>query len=473
MRMPPKPPDLTYPSDIEKLSLLTTGDVVAIIRKANEKYLYWDRVRYMKRPDGLTAQELWTAIKFSRLSQMRSLPLSFYGRESQMRFWTPPRQQQWLHKIDQQAGGSFGTMSGNALPDDNDRYLINSLMEEAIASSRLEGAVSTREKAKRMLRTKRKPRNNSEQMILNNYLAIREIRSLTSEKLTPELLLHLQEILTKGTLENPDDEGRFRDSNDVQVVESLTDEVMHDPPDASTIAGRLDELCDFANTKGREFIHPVIKAIVLHFAIGFIHPFVDGNGRTARAVFYWYMLKRRFWLFEYLPLSRILIKEPIQYEKGYLYAELDSGDVTYFIQYHLRLVVQALDALHGYIGRQLRNIKEASKILRSYPDLNHRQTTLIHDCLNHPGKRYTIRQHIGTHRVAYGTARNDLLDLVNRGLLESEMVNKKYVFYAPENLLSRIRCTPKAKLKKKSERSRVSQDADDQPLFQTQKDSSD
>lgn len=56
MRMPPKPPDLTYPSDIEKLSLLTTGDVVAIIRKANEKYLYWDRVRYMKRPDGLTAQ---------------------------------------------------------------------------------------------------------------------------------------------------------------------------------------------------------------------------------------------------------------------------------------------------------------------------------------------------------------------------------------------------------------------------------
>jgi Fic family protein len=400
-------------------------------------------------PAELKPEEAWCAIKFSRMGQMRELPISLYSEPSRMRFWTPPRHQHWLHRIDQQAGGNIGTVSGNALPDDNERYLINSLMEEAIASSRLEGAVSTREKAKKMLRTKRKPRNVSEQMILNNYIAIREIRGLTDEKLTPDILLHLQGILTHGTLDDPDAIGRFRTRNDVQVVETMTDEVMHDPPDASTIGWRLEQLCEFANgksAKSEDFIHPVIKAIVLHFAIGFIHPFVDGNGRTARALFYWYMLKCKYWLFEYLPLSRILIREPIQYEKGYLYAELDDGDVTYFIHFHLRLIIQSLSALHGYIDRQLRDLKEASKILHAYPGLNHRQANLIQDCLRHPGKSYTIRQHIGTHRVSYGTARSDLLELVDRKLLTGEKRGKTYVFSAPEDLMSRIRCTPKAKL---------------------------
>ena len=41
----------------------------------------------------------------------------------------------------------------------------------------------------------------------------------------------------------------------------------------------------FANAQSSPFVHPVVKAMALHFAIGFIHPFVDGNGRTARALF--------------------------------------------------------------------------------------------------------------------------------------------------------------------------------------------
>lgn len=195
----------------------------------------------------------------------------------------------------------------------------------------------------------------------------------------------------------------------------------------------------------------MIKAILLHFTIGFIHPFADGNGRTARAFFYWYMLKRGYWLFEYLPLSRILITGPAQYERAYLYAEHDDADSTYFIHFHLQIIVKAIKDFHVYIEGQARSVRDASKLVERFPNLNHRQTALVQDCLKHPGRTYTIKQHTGLHRISYATGRNDLYELADSGLLLKEMQGKKAIFHAPENLLARIKNTPKVKLRTGSE----------------------
>jgi Fic family protein len=158
------------------------------------------------------------------------------------------------------------------------------------------------------------------------------------------------------------------------------------------------------------------------------------------------MLKQKYWLFDYLPISRILISEPGRYGRAYLYSELDGGDITYFIHFHLGLIRQAIEALHAYIDRQLRAVQEASKIVRAFPGLNYRQTSLLQDCLKHPDRRYTIRDHGGVHRVAYATARADLLGLMKRKLLQGQKEGKHYVFWPPDNLLSRIKCTPESKL---------------------------
>ena len=56
------------------------------------------------------------------------------------------------------------------------RFLVNSLMEEAIRSSQLEGATTSRRVAKEMLRTGREPRDRSERMIANNYRALQFMR---------------------------------------------------------------------------------------------------------------------------------------------------------------------------------------------------------------------------------------------------------------------------------------------------------
>ena len=64
------------------------------------------------------------------------------------------------------------------------------------------------------------------------------------------------------------------------------------------------------------FIHPMIRSIILHFWLAYDHPFVDGNGRTARALFYWSMLRHGYWLFEFISISQIILKGPDQIREG-------------------------------------------------------------------------------------------------------------------------------------------------------------
>ena len=221
----------------------------------------------------------------------------------------------------------------------------------------------------------------------------------------------------------------------------MTGDVIYRPPPAESLDDRISELCAFANAKSSPFVHPVVKAMALHFAIGFIHPFVDGNGRTARALFYWYMLKNGYWLFEYLPISRIIVAAPVKYARAYLYTETDDSDLTYFNHYHLKVVIRAIASLHEYLADQQRRMAEAEKLLANFPQLNHRQKALIWNALKRPAERYTIKEHEGKYQVTYNTARTDLMDLAGIGLLvkTKKPSGKAQVFHPAPNLMKQLK----------------------------------
>lgn len=423
----------------QRYELMSSPEVTSLVRRANDQYAHWHRFRNWEFPSGVDPILAWAALDISRHVQFTALPISFYSLEEKLKYWNPSRHLEWLHRIDHKAGGTLGGTVGESLGDD-DRYLFNSLMEEAIASSQLEGASTTRHVAKKMLREKRRPRSKEELMIFNNYRAIREIRELKDERLTPKLLCHIQSILTEGTLEDERYEGRFRiGTDDIVVEDRATHELMHRPPTADSIDLRIQELCNFANQRDDSFVHPVVKAIILHFAVGFIHPFVDGNGRTARAVFYWWMLRNDYWLFEYLPISRIFIESPRKYSMAYLNTETDRGDVTYFIHYNLSVILQALDDLHQYLKRKQLDYSEASKLLSSFPNLNPRQISVIRDAIKSPHAVYTIQHHCGAFAVSYATARKDLLELGEAGLLVQHDTSKQFAFTPSRDLAEKIK----------------------------------
>jgi len=327
--------------------------------------------------------------------------------------------------------------------DARQHYLVNSLMEEAIRSSQLEGATTSRRVAKELLRSGRKPNNRSERMILNNYRALHFMRDSMGAKLTPAAVLELHRILTEGTLDNPDAAGRLQrpDEERVGVYERETGELIHEPPPAEQLEERLQRLCDFANEgeSAEQFIHPVIRAILLHLWLGYDHPFEDGNGRTARALFYWYMRTRRYWLVEYLSISRILQNAPARYTRAYLLTELDERDATYFIAYQLEVIERAVEELHVYLRRKVREVRDVEKLLKGSSDFNHRQLALLGDALRTPDATYSFKTHAATYSVTHETARSDLLPLVDRGFLEQRRLGRSYAFTPPPDLAQRLK----------------------------------
>ncbi|MGB5276844.1 MAG: Fic family protein, partial [Gammaproteobacteria bacterium] len=338
--------------------------------------------------------------------------------------------------------------------DDRDRYLVSSLIEEAITSSQLEGAATTREVAKAMLRSGRSPQDRNERMILNNFHVMQRIRELQDEPLTPELILFMHRIVTEGTLDDPGAEGRLRRANEkISVMDATHTIVLHEPPQAKILPARLQRLCAFANQNdsAEPFVHPVIRAILLHYMLAYDHPFVDGNGRTARALFYWSMARAGYWLMEYISISRLIKEAPVKYGYAYLYSETDNNDVTYFIIHQLDIIQRAIVALHEYLERKGAERRSAEKLLRYAPvlanALNHRQVAILSHALRHPGHDYTVESHRRSHQITPQTARTDLLQLVELNLFEQYKRGRAFVFAAQEDLRQRIEAAAKKKVK--------------------------
>lgn len=407
-------------------------------------YEHWDHLRHLTPPKGLTPDAWWAGLKMARGVLARALPLydKDGGRFTVSVTSTLLRK---LHFLDREAAG---LILGADRDDDQSirrRHLVRSLIEEAMTSSQLEGASTTRRVAKEMLSTGRAPRDRSEQMIYNNYATMQSLGGLRERPLTTDMILEIHRRLMADALDDPTEAGRLRTAADNIIVQDKGDPtiVLHVPPSAGELPSRLQALCDFANDRNDgEFLHPIIRAIAIHFQIGYDHPFCDGNGRTARALFYWSMLRSGYWLSEYVSISSILKKAQGQYVRAYLYTESDGADMSYFIAHQLDVVMQAVNSLRAYLSRKGRERKQAENLLRPASKLgarlNHRQRALLLDALKQLDNSYTIAGHQTSHRVTYATARSDLLGLERLKLLTRYQQGKAFVFHPVSDLAQRL-----------------------------------
>ena len=283
--------------------------------------------------------------------------------------------------------------------------------------------------AKEMIRTQAKPKDKSQRMILNNYETIEYLRSNKNVSLSKDFILEIHRRITQGTLDNRVDEGKFRDDNKIVVADSVSGDIVHIPPDCSCIENSIEVLCSFANNDGEVFIHPIIKAIIIHFMFSYLHPFVDGNGRTARSLFYWYMLREGYWLTEFLAISRNIYKTKGQYEKAFIHTELDDGDLGYFINYNLIALQKSFTDLKDYLEWKQ---KEESALLefKEIEGINERQAGIIKIYVDKPNSVFTAKELVNSFGVTEKTVRADLEGLVALGFLERIAKNKRLSGYA-------------------------------------------
>ena len=225
------------------INLVTDPKLRDLYKKVDDEYLYWDKIKYLV-PKGIDAANFWGAVKMRRQMQMQTIKFGNYT----FSFAITPFMQSLLHEFDLKMGGS---LSANGVIADKDRqvYLVNSIMEEAIASSQMEGASTTRKVAKDMLRKELHPQNKSQQMIVNNYQTIRQLVEEKEQVLDISMLLDVHQSITAHTLEKAEDEGRLRQTDDIYVVDAITGSVAHTPPSHTEIEKLLKDLFDFANDK--------------------------------------------------------------------------------------------------------------------------------------------------------------------------------------------------------------------------------
>ena len=397
------------------------GYLMEYFRETDNKgrYLYWDQFKWRVNKNH-DVKKAWLVTKWCRFTKRK--PISLFDKNAEeFHYCIPDSLQAKFYKIAKLSGEGMSSSSNI-----KQKFLISSLMmEEAISSAQLEGASTTRVVAKKMLVEERKPRSEDEQMILNNYFLMREVKALIDAPLSIDLIRHFHKIATHKTTENSVIPGKFREDNDIVITDGVDGEILHQPPHYKEIEARLEKLCTFANTihsgeNGNSFIDPIVKAIILHFMIGYEHPFADGNGRTARAIFYWFMLQNGFSFFEYLSISKLLKIAPVKYGMAYLYTEIDENDLTYFLYYQADIILRSMDELFLYLDEKSQEFEEVVDLLensRLSDDLNFIQKNIVKKAMKNPGRVFTVKEISNAYEVSDNTARKYLKKLAEYKLL--------------------------------------------------------
>ncbi|MBP6974492.1 MAG: Fic family protein [Candidatus Pacebacteria bacterium] len=410
-----------------------------LISVSGEEYLYWDKIKYKQLPEGLTKEEAWSAIKFVRSLKSEETPIRDFASNKNFRWYKPDYLDKLLHELDMDMGGSLHVGTSEIDIKQRNSFISRGVMEEAIASSQLEGAHTTRKAAKKMILENRKPHNESERMILNNYKTMLLIESeYKNKKLNVDLLLELHTKVTESTMDTIET-GRFREnSDDLVVQDKIKGVIYHVPPSNEFLKKEILRFVDFANdVDENNFIHPVVKAILIHFWFAYLHPFTDGNGRMSRLLFYWYLLKKGYWAFSYLPISSVIKKSPEQYGMAYVYSEQDDLDVTYFLNYTLKKIKMAIADFKKYVELKKEENKIMSNLAHNAYGFNLRQIQVLQFLYENPTEFTTMTIHMNSQQISKKTAIGDLKELLKEGFL-TEKPQGRYSYYFATTKLHKL-----------------------------------
>jgi len=415
------------------------AEIFDFIKRSEEpEYLYWDKVQYKEpSPKGVAKNDLWEVVKFFR--ELRGVKTIIKDKDGKFFSWSKLSYfEEFFHELDMNTGGEIFVEKSGIDKANKQKLITRGIMEEAIASSQLEGAATSRQAAKKMLREGRKPINKSEQMIMNGYIAMKAIEDdYKDREMSLDLILELHALITKDTFDSQDEKPRLRKVGEpVCVSDDASGIIYHEAPDMKFVKKELERLIKFANDESENgsFIHPIIKAIMLHFWMGYLHPFTDGNGRLARLLFYWYLVKKGYWAFVYLPISKVIKKFPKQYIMAYVYSEQDDNNMTYFLDYNIRKIKLAVQEFAEYLEKQSsRNMQMKKKCDVKYK-LNMRQVQLLQYLHGDSDERTTLTAHMNVNQVAKMTASKDLKDLAKKGFLTVDKRGKYVYYYGTEKI---------------------------------------
>ncbi|MEY4588637.1 MAG: hypothetical protein RL497_713 [Pseudomonadota bacterium] len=399
------------------------------------RWLHYDQL-VRRWPKDINAPLAWSLVKMMRSSEL-TLLLEIGAPAKKCSFKLTSATQRAISLTDQKTTHAQLVSRLEKIGEQaHVEFLVDGLTEdEAIGSSQLDGAVTTTKVAKELLRSKAKGKTVSEKMIVGNMKMMNFIWKNRKENLSLKFIADLHEVGTEGIDDDNYRPSVFRFSDDVVVADNEKN-IIHQPPTYRGLEKRLQLIADWVNEGHHEradnaYIHPLIKAIALHFCIGFEHPFYDGNGRVARALFYWCMFKHGFSGFRYMPISYLLKQAPAKYAKSYLYAETDEFDLTYFIDYQCDVITRAIfEFEHVYEKTKLQALEFDKFLVESglYKKLSGNEKILLQVAKSGVAVTFTALDVSKNLDCSQNTALTALKNLTDLKIFIQTKIGRNYIF---------------------------------------------
>lgn len=151
------------------------------------------------------------------------------------------------------------------------------------------------------------------------------------KKVTEALLTRLHKLTVAKIL--PEETAGVYRKTQVVIKSSQTGEVVFRPPAAIVVPGQIDDLLAFINGSESQDIHPVLQSGIVHYEFVRIHPFVDGNGRVARALSTLMLFKEGYDIRKFFSLEEYFDSDAGRYYESLQSVENNGGDLTNWLEY--------------------------------------------------------------------------------------------------------------------------------------------
>jgi len=390
------------------------------IEYINHKYYTKDKLKHiLKNPNNF--EEVFEEIQNKRKANAKKLQLE---NECDSYLWynITDKTKENISKIKQLGRNKIE----HAIPNKyKGEALQETLIDEALGSSSIEGAYSTRRQAKEMIDNNLNPLNKSQMMIKNNYKGLLFILESINQEVNKDYTVKLWKILTDETLDEEDITDGYR-TDRVFVQKAITGEKIHEGISYELLESKMSKLYDYANDYTKD--ESLIKACIIQYYFLEVHPFFDGNGRTARALMNKFLIHQGFTFFKYFSISKILSEKRSQYYKAIEDCQEHGGDLTYFIDFYIELMVDTLVSIkETYLSHYI-PIIIFDLLKDSFIELNSRQEEGVRFFFK--TKKLYIDNKIYQKKfdITQETARKDLSRLNELGLITQKKKGKKYVY---------------------------------------------
>lgn len=376
----------------------------------------------------LHVDEAWSLVREIRRHMSITMPVPSPAGH-RLWYFTDLRMSRYLQTIDRYCRPE-SPLHQVLISRQNSPFIVRSEIEEAIAASKLDGLDLPYENAASMLHLDRAPRSASERLLWNAYRASRDIEQMTGEPFSPGLLLELYRRLN----DRVDRASLVRSQPRLGLVGQSVRQALNQCTNRN-----LELICSYANDAvGDDDEHPAIRATSVRGSINRWQPLPDWNGNVASLAFRLYCLKKGYPVLSHIPLSRAVL----EWEEGIIAPpdvivdrlptpEVDGQgfeDHSVIITLVLQLIDLKLRALQTSVAEKKRKDEELIASLQADFSLNHRQRSILSRAVDDPTSRFSIRYHRALYGISYATARSDLLDMTDKGLLQCELRDRAFIF---------------------------------------------